>query len=63
MKETTTIPTTKAVRDRLKSYGSKGETYSQILTRLMDEIDYESFMERQYKRLEDREYFVSLDDI
>jgi hypothetical protein len=63
MGETTTIPVTKDVRDRLKQYGMKGETYNEILKRLMDEVDYEAFMERQYKKLEEKEKFVSLDKI
>jgi predicted CopG family antitoxin len=63
MSEATTIPVTKDVRDRLKQYGKKGETYSDILRRLMDEIDYETFMERQYKKLEEKNKFVSLDEI
>lgn len=63
MSEATTIPVTKDVRDRLKQYGKKGETYSDILRRLMDEVDYETFMERQYKKLEEKNKFVSLDEI
>ena len=60
---TTTVPTTKVVRDRLKSYGRKGETYSDILTRLMDAVDKEEFMDRMYQRLEEKDQFVSLDEI
>ena len=63
MNEVTTIPVTKDVRDRLKQYGMKGETYNDILKRLMDEVDYESFMERQYKKLEEKDKFVSLDEV
>jgi predicted CopG family antitoxin len=63
MSEATTIPVTKEVRDRLKQYGKKGETYSDILRRLMDEVDYETFMERQYKKLEEKDKFVSLDEV
>ena len=63
MGEATTIPVTKDVRDRLKQYGMKGETYSDILKRLMNEVDYETFMERQYKKLEEKEKFVSLDEV
>jgi hypothetical protein len=59
----TTIPATKAVRDRLKSYGRKGETYSEILERLMDAVDKEEFMDRMYRRLEEKDQFVSLDEI
>jgi hypothetical protein len=63
MSEATTIPVTKDVRDRLKQYGMKGETYNDILKRLMNEVDYETFMERQYKKLGEKEKFVSLDEI
>ena len=63
MSEATTIPVKKDVRDRLKQYGMKGETYNDILKRLMNEVDYETFMERQYKKLEEKEKFVSLDDV
>lgn len=59
----TTVPTTKMVRDRLKSYGRKGETYSDILIRLMDTVDKEEFMDRMYQRLEEKDQFVSLDEI
>ncbi len=59
----TTIPTTKVVRDRLKSYGKKGETYSDILTKMMDAIDKEEFMDRMYRRLDEKDQFVSLDEI
>ncbi len=61
MSEATTIPVTKDVRDRLKKYGMKGETYNDILKRLMDEVDFEAFMEKQYKKLEEEEKFVSLE--
>lgn len=63
MAETTTIPTTKAVRDRLKTYGQKGETYTNILERLMDAVDKEEFMDRMYRRLEEKDQFVSLDEL
>lgn len=59
--QSTTIPTTKGIRDRLKSYGQKGETYSDILTKLMDTVDKEEFMDRMYRRLEEKDQFVSLD--
>ncbi len=63
MNEMTTIPVTKEVRDMLKSYGTKGETYDNILRRIMKQVDIENFMERQYKRLQDKDKFVSLDEI
>ncbi|MBP2030055.1 hypothetical protein J2755_000989 [Methanohalophilus levihalophilus] len=63
MSDATTIPTTKDIRDRLKTYGQKGDTYSDILNRLMDCADRDEFMDRMYRRLEDKDQFVSLDNI
>ena len=63
MNEITTIPITKEVRDMLKSYGLKGETYDNILRGIMKQVDNEEFMERQYKLLQEKEKFVSLDKI
>jgi len=48
---TTTIPVEKETQDRLKALGRKGETYDQILMRLISLAEYEGFMERQYARL------------
>lgn len=59
----TTIPVEKETRERLRSFGKKGETYDQILRRLMSLAEYEGFMERQYERLKDKEAFVSLDEL
>jgi len=63
MSEITTIPVTKTIRDMLKSYGLKGETYDNILRRLLKKVDYDEFMERQYKFLTEKDKFVSLDEI
>lgn len=63
MNEVTTIPITKAVRDMLKSYGLKGETYDNILRRIMKQVNHEEFMERHYKLLQEKDNFVSLDEI
>jgi len=59
----TTILVEKETRERLRSLGKKGETYDQILKRLMALAEYEEFMEMQYQRLKDKEAFVSLDEI
>ncbi len=63
MGEVTTIPIHKQTRDRIKLFGHKGETYDEILNRLLNEIKYEEFMERQYRKLEQKNEFVSLDDL
>jgi hypothetical protein len=60
---TTTIPVEKETRDRLRSLGKKGETYNEILMRLMSLAEYEEFMDRQYERLRDKKAFVSLDEL
>jgi len=60
---TTTIPLEKETRDRLRIFGKKGETYDQILKRLMSIAEYEDFMETQYERLKDKKNFVSLDEL
>jgi hypothetical protein len=60
---TTTIPLEKETRERLRSFGRKGETYDQILRRLMSLAEYEGFMDKQYERLKDKEAFVPLDEI
>jgi hypothetical protein len=41
----TSIPVDSEVRDRLKKYGTTGMTYNDILTRLMDEIELEKFVQ------------------
>jgi len=59
----TTIPVAKETRERLRSFGKKGETYDQILRRLMSLAEYEGFMEKQYERLKDKQAFLSLDEL
>lgn len=60
---TTTIPLEKGTRERLRSLGRKGETYDQVLKRLISIAEYEEFMTKQYERLKDKNAFVSLDEI
>jgi hypothetical protein len=47
----------------LRSLGRKGETYDQVVKRLISIAEYEEFMTRQYDRLKDKNAFVSLDEI
>jgi hypothetical protein len=60
---TTTIPLEKQTRERLRSLGRKGETYDQVVKRLISLAEYEEFMTMQYERLKDKNAFVSLDEI
>ncbi len=63
MGEMTTIPVTKDTREILKAFGQKGETYDQILRRLVSQVRWVEFVERQYAKLEDRSKFVPLEEI
>ena len=63
MSDVTTIPIQKETRDKLKTFGLKGETYDEVINRLMSQVEYEEFMERQYRRLGEKEKFIPLDEI
>jgi hypothetical protein len=56
----TTIQLPRGTRDRLKRFGLKGQTYREILEALMDRVEYDEFMEEQYRRIEERAKFVPL---
>jgi hypothetical protein len=63
MRDITTIPVRKSTKDRLKSFGLKGQTYDEILANLMEKVEYEEFMQRQYERLKEKAKFVPLSAI
>lgn len=62
MDETTTIPLTKETRDLLKRYGRKGETYDELIRRLLNVAEQIDFARRQRRILEEEE-FVPLDQV
>ncbi len=62
MGETTTIPLTKETRDLLKRYGRKGETYDELIRRLLNIAEKVEFARRQ-KRILEEEEFVTLDQV
>jgi hypothetical protein len=62
MSETTTIPLTKETRDLLKKHGRKGETYDQLIRRLVDVAEQLEFAERQ-KRILAEEEFTALGEV
>src|SRR3970282_251958 len=47
MQERTTLPVRKATRDRLRVFGRKGESYDDILRRLVEIAEKSAFVERQ----------------
>ncbi len=63
MKNTTTIQVDKEIRDILKKMGKKGETYSDIIRRLIKKVEYIKFMEEQYEILDNGKEWVSIDKI
>jgi hypothetical protein len=62
MGETTTIPLTKETRDLLKQFGQKGETYDELIRRLLEVAQRVEFANRQ-KRILEEEEFVPLDQV
>ena len=56
----TTIQIPSETGDRLKRFGLKGQMYREIREALMDRIEYDEFMEEQYRRLRERSKFVPL---
>jgi predicted CopG family antitoxin len=59
----TTIQLELEVRKRLQSLGKKGETYNDIIKRLIKKAAYVDFMEEQYAILDNEKNWVSLDDL
>jgi len=51
------------VRDLLKSFGRKGETYNAIIEKLIERARYVDFMQETYEILDTKTGWVKLDDI
>jgi hypothetical protein len=49
----TTIRVPGSVRDRLRKYGAKGQSYAEILEALMDQVDYKKFLREQLDLLDE----------
>ncbi|MFO8077638.1 MAG: BfmA/BtgA family mobilization protein [Thermoplasmatota archaeon] len=63
----TTIQIKEDTREKLKRFGYKGESYDNIIDRLIsyfEELNVENLIEKRYKKLlEEKEQYVSLDEI
>ncbi len=59
----TTIQLSPSTRDRLKAEGRKGETYDEIIRRLLASTEYADFMEQQYRILREEKRWVRLADL
>ena len=61
--ETTTIQVDSKVRDLLRSFGRKGETYNDIILKLIERARYVEFMRESYNILDTEENWISLDEL
>ncbi len=59
----TTVALSENTRDKLKSFGRKGDTYDDIICRMMEIVDRELYLDEVYRRLEEKEKFVPLDEL
>lgn len=63
----TTIQIKVGTRENLKRFGHKGESYDNIIDRLMnycEELNMEEFIEEKWKRLQrEKDQYISLDEI
>lgn len=62
MTEVTTIQITKDAREELREFGKKGETYEEIIRRLMEKARRVAFFE-EIDRIVETEEFTPLDEI
>jgi hypothetical protein len=62
MSESTSIPIRKKTRNLLKTLGQKGETYDDIIGRLIEIAEQVDFFNKQKRILEDEE-FIPLDRV
>jgi len=62
MGEMTTIQIRKETRTEIKEFGKKGETYDQVINKLMNNARKTVFFE-DLDRIIEEEEFVSLDDL
>jgi hypothetical protein len=63
----TTIQIEKKTREKLKHFGHKGESYNDIIERLMsyfEELDVEELIEARWKKLQkEKEKYIQLDEV
>lgn len=62
MTEVTTIQITKDAREELREFGKKGETYEEIIRRLMEKARRVAFFD-EIDRIVETEEFTPLDEI
>ncbi|MBD3262810.1 hypothetical protein GF374_00330 [Candidatus Woesearchaeota archaeon] len=60
--ENTTIAISKKIKERLNMLGAKGETYNELIAKLIEIAEKSEFLERQ-KTILKTERFVSIDEL
>lgn len=63
MEDRTTLQVRKPILRALRRFGLKGETYEQILVRLMKHAEHEKLMERFYAASSEDIEYPELDDL
>ncbi len=58
----THIRVNRETKMRLRSLGLKSQTYDEIISCLLEKVEHEKFMEKQYQRLKKKTKFVPLSD-
>ena len=61
--ERTAILVAKKTREQLRSLGRTGESYDDIIIRLINEVNRQEIIKQQYKRLEEKDEFIPLEGI
>jgi predicted CopG family antitoxin len=61
--KTTTIQVKTETKDVLKSLGKKGETFDDIIRKLIKATQYVEFMEESYQILETENNWANLDEL
>ena len=62
MSEATTIQISKETREELRTFGKKGETYDEVIHKLMEAAKRLAFFE-EIDRILETEEFVPLDEV
>ena len=60
---TTTIQVDSEVRDILKSFGHKGDTYNDIIIDIIERSRYVEYLKESYEILDNEENWVNLDEL
>jgi predicted CopG family antitoxin len=61
---TITIQLESEIVEKLKAIGKKGESYDDIIQRLLiEKVNYEVFMREQYKILDEEDEWVLIDEL